>query len=434
MSVRTSLNLNAVLVGKNIAGTAIASIAALGDMSDGQVIVTNTSGEALPVGDDVADSPWIRLCKRLVINGVDTFQFSPIIRGTDVIAYRGTAYSAGQEQIYVVGFNGTSGSIDTTATSYMFSIVFDHDDQMWSQQKKRETWNYTSTSPTQYSIAKSFTEQIANKMAKNILNGTGAEVKVEMLSDGTFSASSGGAFTVSNGSVTITTVESAGGANDAGKYAADASSMAVGDKIRIGGTGNTSPVYVITAVSGIGTAAATITLNMPYQGASGAVAAANVGIVTAATNYGFKITGLALTWQKDFFKYMRVTFHLDMVGFNATTLTRTQEALKGRGDYRDVAEWESYTAGSEGALNRSRVPLPLGRTEVPTDGSIAGYDCYNIQVKDTSVTNTVAGQSVQPFDIMVFFPDGCAQDTIFSSQLDPWMASLPQAFANVGGL
>lgn len=430
MSVRTQKNVTWVTVGKDIAGTAIASIAALTDMASGQVVALKSTGAVLGVGDDIADSASIQLVKKLTVAGVDYFQFSPKINGMDVVAYSGTAYTAGQEQIYVVGFNGTSGSIDTTSTSYMFSIVFDYDDMFWSEQKKRQSYQYTSNAPTQKAIAQSIAEQINFKSEKAILNGTGAEVKVELLSDGSFSASSGGVVTVTNGSRTITIVESAGAAADAGKYAADASSMAVGDVLRIGGTGATIPEYIITAVSGVGTAAATITLNMAYQGATtAAVAAANVGVVTAISNWGMKFTGLPLTFVKDFFKYMRVSFHFDMVGFGSTTLTRTQEALRGRGDYRDVAEWESFSSGSQGALNRTVVPLPGGLHEVDVTGSIAGYDCVNITVKDRSVTNTVAGNNTMTFDIMVWAPDSAAQMTKLLTQLDPWMASLPQVFA-----
>jgi hypothetical protein len=66
---------------------------------------------------------------------------------------------------------------------------------------------------------------------------------------------------------------------------------AVGDLIRIGGTGATSPIYKITAVNSL-----TLTLNTPYQGASGTVVAANSGhIATDGTHVGIKWTGKFLS-------------------------------------------------------------------------------------------------------------------------------------------
>ena len=422
MSVKTQRNLTSVFVAKDVAGTAIASITNLDAMADGQVIALKSTGAALAVGDDYADSEWIQIVKKLVIDGVSTFQYSPKIYGKDVVAYKGVEYVAPQEQIWVLGYNGTSGSIDTTETSYMLSIVFNHDDMFWSEQKKRLFGNYESSSPTQKSVAMGIASAINMQGTKSTLEGVGPEVKVEVISDGTQSDFSGAAthMSVVNGSTAVIFTNGSG-------VAAAGEAFADGQLIGIAGA-----TYM---VSGTGTTAG-FTLSFAYQGATAEVAggvtyATQAGDLATVTNYGIKVTGKQLTWVKDFFSHMKVSFHFDKVGFGATAVTKTQEAKKGNGNYRDVAEWESFAAGNEGALNRTVVPFPIGRIEA--NSTIGEYDCVQIMVKDTQITNTVAGSAVMPFDIKIFLPDADAGvTTVLLSQLDPWFASLPRPFAAAG--
>lgn len=430
MSVTSQNNIMDVFVVKNAAPTTYSSITNIfdtvtGGLADGEIGVVGynaTSGkeEKLVTANagSLATYPYIRLVQRL---GSELFYGSKIY-AKNITKVTQKANVAFAEQVYFVGFNGSSGSLDVSQSNeFILTIAYDHDDMMWSEQKLRNSYDYYSQSPTQSGLAFSMVSQINYKENLASVNGTGKMVLAEAVSSGSFLASSAGSFTVTNGSNTITVVESAGGANDAGKYNSDAGTFAIGDTIRLGGTGNTTAVYLITGVSGAGTASCTITLSQPYQGTSGTVTAANAGYISGG-NYGIKISGQPLTWTKDFFKYNKVKFHLDIKGFGNSTYDRpgsigpnSAESTKGIGYYQEVAEWESFAAGNQGALNRMVVPLPTGRnmTLGTNTSSVTYYNTWVIEQADTQLTSNsaaIAGVSPMRIQTVLFFPDGTNGD------------------------
>lgn len=235
----------------------------------------------------------------------------------------------------------------------------------------------------------------------NLAQGRG--MSAEMLTDGTFTASSGGAATMVNGSAVFTIVESAGAAADAGEYNADAASMAAGLYIRIGGTGDTSPVYKIKEVSGVGTALATITLDSPYQGASGAVAAANLGVMTVITEIGFKLTAI------DFGTSFHVALDEDLV---SADLAYTTPYKQGIGTSGQVTQMEEEGEVFEGyaTLNESFTEdwgQPSGYTVSGTTYQFIFLDYYR-SMKAASVPNV---QDRHYGHIILALPVGVAPTT-----------------------
>jgi hypothetical protein len=86
---------------------------------------------------------------------------------------------------------------------------------------------------------------------------------------------------------------------------------------------------------------------------------------------------------------------------------------------------ESFAQGSEGALNRTVVPLPTGTAATVTDGTIAAYDCVAIQSADTSrAKSPITATAGMLIETRVFIPDGAANMTKLLSQLNPWMAAV----------
>jgi hypothetical protein len=135
-----------------------------------------------------------------------------------------------------------------------------------------------------------------------------------------------------------------------------------GSLIRLGitGSGILAGVPVYTVKEAHPTIANGWILDMPYAGPSNSVLpVADAGyIATPGAAYGVRFTGKALPFRRDFFKFKRVAFTLQMSGFGATPLYKTQNPLYGLGDGRLVLEEESFSKGFEGALNRMTVPLP----------------------------------------------------------------------------
>ena len=423
MSVFGTKNLMNVFVAKDVAGTAIASITSdlLATMADGQVIAVGTPAgggaeQVIPASSALGSYTYFRL----VESQAGVLNYGPRIKVSDVYFAATKTYVAPVEQIYYVGYNGTSGSLDVSqANEFIFTIAYDHDDMMWSEQKLRNAYDYYSPAPTQQNLAMSMVSQINYKENLGSINGTGKMVIADMLAQGTATAlDSTATLAVTNGSTTITA------------SAAQTTNWAVGTVIRIGSgaTATTDPVYVITSVASTTVA----TINMPYQGATNsAVATANIRTLSAITNWGFRVTGQPLTWSKDFFKFMKIKFHFDLKGFGATVYDRpgsltqsataplSKESSKGIGSAYEVAEMESFAAGFEGALNRMVVPLPAGRTYADTT-TPKTYDVIVFESADNSIgaTNPVVSQAPMRVQQFVCVPASAAVRTKLASQLN----------------
>lgn len=407
MSTLTQKNITTVMVAKDAAGTAIASIPSndiLGTMADGQVIAVGVpagGGSEIVIPASSAAGSFESI--RLVESQGGILVYSPKIKVSNIVHAGVKAYTAPVEQVYVLGFDGTSGNLDVTQSNeFIMNIVYDYDDMMWSEQKLRNAYNYYSTSPTLQGLATSMVTQINLKEKMSTLNGVGAVVSATMLTNGTATAmDSSATLAVVNGSTTITA------------SAAQTTDWAVGTLVRIGGATATSPVYVITAV----TSSTVATINTPYQGATNAAIAART--ITVPTSFGIKVTGLALTWVKDFFKYNKVKFHFEVKGFGASTYNKLcaicAESSKGVGSGYEVAEYESFAAGNEGALNRTMIPFPTGRTYAV---STTTYDTIAIESNDTENYSPIVGTTAMRELALVFIPVSAAIRTKLKSQLD----------------
>lgn len=444
MSVQTQKNVMNVMVGKEFDNAAIAvaslqitdptanstyiedgAIVALGLGSAGEVILPASSTNT------IANYPSIRLVQRVG----SLLNFSPRIQGVDVTKFTGVDGVAGNEQVTTVGYNGSTGAIDNSGTDFILTYVGLWDDMMWSKQQYRKAYDYYSTAATQQSIVKQLSFDINNDGFKQTMAGTGPQIKCEVLCDGTAADPSGSATTaaVVNGSDIVTL------------DAADSSVQAIGTIVRLGtaggGRGTSVPVYIVVGIpSTDGTLSATqFRIHTYFQGTSDtALAIATAlqagGVVATATNYGLKFTGLPLTWVKDFWKYKRVQFRIEVKGFGTTTVSTPTTVSIGKGDYRTVAEMESFAAGNEGALNRTIVPLPTGRQVTPTNGSIPLYDAIMIEWADKSKKSPIVGTVPMQEQLFVYTPDstnGARNSTRLLDQLNEWMVSAGQVAQSV---
>ncbi len=421
MSVATQSNILGVLVGANPSPISTATVqitdssATATYIADGQIVMLDYLDSPLqPVNANIANSPFVRFVQR---SGSD-LHFSNRLRGIDLLKVTGVTYTAGQEQIYALGYNGTSGSLDTSVSNqYIFTIVNTWDSQFWSEQQNRDAYNIVLQTNTQSNLAQSLSFQVNFAMSKRTSNGTGATVKAEMLADGTTDATSG-----------TPTMSVVNGSNIFTLSATNTAVQTIGAVIRIGATAatTTGPVYVVIATP---TTDSSLTANQVrvhtlYQGATATLTlGTSAYVVTGSANFGVKFTGLPLTWgipPYSDFKYKRVQFHFDLINFGASTLTKSQESKLGNGDYRLVSELEYFAQGNEGALNRTVIPLPTGRHDTVTG---ATYDTIVLEWADRQRINTVAGQVPMRQQLFIFMPDGATQETLVLNQLNPYIAS-----------
>jgi hypothetical protein len=347
----------------------------LSTIINGDVLVFNrTWGTALtgsPTVTSAEGNDTIYICLGQFEGNVKTSISDPIVV-KNVISAKLSTYTAPAELVQTISF-GTLTISDNT--EYDFNIQYINVNARVLQQKPMaERYSYVTSSNTSQ-------EELAFAMAVRAGNDSNANIyrKVEVLSDGTFTASSGGATTVTQYSNVIYIAESAGAANDAGKYNADASSMTVGDILRIGGTSSTTPLYKITAVSGVGTALATITLSEVYQGSSGSVSAANLLVeTTPASTYSLRTTGIAIppvpsTSPIDL--YTKVNFTTSLYETNGPvipefTVTTSTDLQYGTGYWEQIRDKEFLAAGYRGTQNRTMFP---GNFLNPPTHAVSGY-------------------------------------------------------------
>lgn len=270
-------------------------------------------------------------------------------------------------------------------------------------------------------------------------------VSAVVVNNGTFSASSGGALTVAVDGVTVTIVESAGAAADAGKYNSDASTFVAGDLIRIGGTGNTVAVYKIASITGAGTALATVILTAPYQGATGSVSAANAGhIATDGTACGIKITGKFIDRNSGCSCEPVYPYDVDGVEFTifpndgaaglATSgwdcltpdqfATYTTAVAFGNGSGLELVYLENEIEGY--TVNREFWYDPRFQENHVNYASVAvNYDIYYIAFDNAYDSTTIQGEYSDHHITIIAVPTGSTVGTNIKTLLNTWVIAEP---------
>jgi len=436
MSVLSVQNIQETFIGRSIPRTNTTNPASL---ADGEVALVNSSGNLYVAADSYATSPYVQIVQR---NG-DNLVWSSKIYGDKLTGVKQKANSAGQEQIYYIGYNTSSGSLDITAgLDFMLTVIENQDDMMWSEQKKKNVVNVPNNLVlTQMDLAKAI---VKNQMKKYTTDGS--SITAVMINNGSSVSdahSVSSTMSVTHGSPYVTYT--------AGGVVVSPANIVIGSILRIGATGSTRantpiPVYTVKEIQGTGTSTVVI-LDQPYAGpTNSALANTAHGILTASSSWGVRFTGKALPYHRDFFKFKRVGFTLQMSGFGATTLTKTQEASYGNGDGRLVLEEESFTKGFEGALNRMTVPLPLANETFTADGNSsisAVATTGDFDVVPTALYNavtmefyskdqaTVVAVPNMPQLIKIFLVNNAAQGNTdntalcLENQLNDWLNSLP---------
>lgn len=452
MSVLSVKNIQETFIGKSISRTASAQITspdATGYIADGEVVVINAQGTVYDSStmawgptSSATTTPYIQVVQR---NGNNLVYSSKIVGGK-VNTYLGRAGAQGTEQIYHIGYNGSTGSLDITAgLDFQLTLIENQDDMMWAEQKKKNVTSVPNNLVTsQQDLAKAVVKNVMRKY-----NTDGLSVTAAMLNSGTAAA-----FTVASG--TLTCAVTHGSNVITFNLAVTNSGFGAGSIVRLGtttvasGRGVGIPVYTIQGAHP--SIANAYILDQPYAGPTqSAIALADMGLVTAGASWGVRFVGKYLTsYRRDFFKFKRTAFTLQMSGFGATVITKTQEATYGYGDGRLVLEEESFSKGFEGALNRMSVPLPIANETFTADGSFTItqnatyadafttattlYDAITIEFFSQNY-GTVVSSAPMPQLIKIFMADGAAQgstgNTSVQSALNDWMLSSPGAFPNL---
>lgn len=261
------------------------------------------------------------------------------------------------QQVSIVGFNGTTGSLPVANETDFFIKIRKNDNDAANRSQPMSLFAgpiKSDASATQEEIAFALVKNGQANFAKEPANGY---LKFDVISDGTTAAIGTATLAATNGSKALT-------------YSA-AHSLAVGDLVFIAGA-----TYQVAAVP----TTTTVTLSTPFEGttvaalATGTTYATNHGKLTAATNFGVRLTGVQANFDvnamRDYYvNRFTVTFS------DESTLITTTGARTGSGVWQQVAMDEYMSYGFEGQNDMLAVP-PRFRDQAVIEGN--KYGCMEI--------------------------------------------------------
>lgn len=261
------------------------------------------------------------------------------------------------QQVSIVGFNGTTGSLPAANSTDYFIKIRKNDNDAANRSQPMSLFAgpiKSDASATQEEVAFALVKNGQANFAKEPANGY---LKFDVISDGTTAAIGTATLAATNGSTALT-------------YSA-AHSLAVGDLVFIAGA-----TYQVAAVP----TTTTVTLSTPFEGttvtalATGTTYATNHGKLTAAANFGVRLTGVQANFDvnamRDYYvNRFTVTFS------DESTLITTTGARTGSGVWQQVAMDEYMSYGFEGQNDMLAVP-PRFRDQAVIEGN--KYGCMEI--------------------------------------------------------
>ncbi len=334
---------------------------------DGEVAVVNVDNIVLNAVTVLSNSLALQKGIRVIQRSGTTLVHSDIIKNrASITSFLGKTDAAATQQLSYVGYNGSDKSIDELSSN-SYEIRFkltEGDRQGFGSQPVIANEFKSDLTASQAEVAVGLHIAFAGSMGKS----AEAPARVERVVKAASITDSENIFTVLNGSkyVTVTTQ-----AEWVGNIA-----MAAGDVFRIGtsgsGAASTDPAYVIDSISSL-----VITLDVPFQGVSGAIPATDVALVTTPTDWGLKFTGLArgFTVGKQGSINNIVRFILGIDNFGTTIVTYDTAASEGTGTYRQIAELEWFLQSNEGNEYRRDFMHTTARSDVESGET---YDTLSI--------------------------------------------------------
>lgn len=352
MSLYHSDYIKKTAIVKNInRAIAAGTVATPESLADGEVVVTDLSGNVLDT-TTVLTQNKIRIVQG---RGADKETVAIELGAKEITSYKGGAYEASVEEVAYFGFNGTSGSLTATNNYPYVPFVRLTSNTFFFGKQNHLYWYGPYTSPatgtTQAVVAKGIAKSfLANFKAQYEVDKF---IRVERVADGTRTApGSAGTLTFTKGSSTV--IASAATAID--------TPLAVGNLLSTG-SGLDQGVYVVTGISGT-----TITLDIPFQGENAVVTATDTVVVATPVNWGVKLTGQVERFNiASFRNYDKLTFTVGESNGALTSEVAVEPKL-GSGNPPQVQIDENASWGFEGSYYLLGIP-PFQR---PTDVSSTG--------------------------------------------------------------
>lgn len=335
-------NISYVLVGKNVSETSATRSESL---LSGEIGISNVHGTILTSGTGVT---------QFMIHQGGSNRTTGVIKVADIVSINAKAYAAAAEQVDFIGYNGTSGAIVAANSNDYFirlNMPFGSRGQEFPQQNWIMAYYKSDASATQNEIA----DELAFLLNADARKRYERDIRAEVICDHAGAAITGAptSYTFVKDSKTVS-------------YAGtDASNVAVGDYLRVGGTTTASPIYKVAAIN---TSTNVVTLDKPYAGDNATILVANIEVITAAqaaaANCGIKLSGIARKFDLiRNIRYRKVRWITSLSGFGTTPidtggLVNSVVPKLGSGTYEQVAEEDLFGDIVFGNKYRGDVKFP----------------------------------------------------------------------------
>lgn len=312
-------------------------------------------------------------------------QVSPVLYWNDLVSKRKLAATSDAAQVVAIGYNGTSGAIETNnGGEYLVTIGWKDGTKMFNKRQYKYGQYTADASATQYEIVNGIQTSLLATLKKDPYT----MFKVEKINSGAqLNAMASATATVVNGSKVVTLSEDESLTCPAGSF------------IRFGTSGaGVAPVYKVESITVAGT---TIVLDQPYQGTSATIAHTSVETLTEG-NWGLLITAMDSNKPFELGKWEFNPLRFDVglsVDFGATPTTVITSPAKGVGTYKEIAtiEWELVGNRRE-AFRIAEYPVDINSSLGATSGET--YTTYVLQFKDRS-TQVIGGTAESFITLMI---------------------------------
>ncbi len=351
---------------------------------------------ALPF-DALADDRKLRIVQNIAGKLVFSAAFTKgaIIKSAPLRSATVKQFSAAQQQITRIGYNGTTGALPTTIVESGFFIKIrknDNDAANRSQPNSLFAQFRTDATGSEEELALGLVKSGIQNMSTQPAGNNGY-VKFEMLNAGVRTAAT------ATGVVTLTFTKDS--TLVTASAATASTNVVAGDYISIAAA-TTTGVYKVKSKDGSGN----LTLETAYQSATTTIvaSAANIRIANAAAVVaasGVQISGVASDFDVDAFRNYYSNRFTATFSDTSTLNTHVQGAIDGNGVWQQVAMDEYMSMGNQGENSMLGVPPVMRTSSVVTDGQ---YDCLQISVKE-DINGLVSAEKADA-DILVFIQDG----------------------------
>jgi hypothetical protein len=376
-----------VSIAKNIsrsAGATAGTIATPSILADGEMVVTDMAGRILN-STTVVGQTKIRIVQARGIKTPPLKIFDLDLNSINL--YSGEAYAAAVDQITYIGYNGTSGTVESTSTvekRFITKITPTPNTMMFGAIpfNLKDSLFVSPASSTSLANAEGILKNLIISFRPN--REIDFNPKFELVGSDTFVAYAANTITsmrFTKFSKQVTVVQGSTGL-----------AIAAGSYIRISGTvgATTAPVYKVkTGIALSANSTGTIELEWAYQGDSATILAAGLTNKAAVTgDVGVKVSGIPMRYDVVRWRqYDRMRFTIQLVnGFTTTAVTTGVAPFDGNGTWQQTMNDEYIYWGDAGQINPMQLPyLPREQdAEVNNNYSVLNIGWTN-SVEDTMV-------------------------------------------------